>query len=56
MLVDMDYTAGFVASPFGVGKYCGYCPETGMVIVEMDYSYLVEVPGTECYPLEERRE
>jgi len=49
-----DHTAGFVATPNGIGKYVQYNPETGTVIVEMDYSYLVEFSGAECYPLPER--
>jgi hypothetical protein len=54
--MHLDPTAGFVTTPFGVGKYVGYDPTTGTVIVEMDYSFLVEIPGEQCYPLTERRE
>jgi hypothetical protein len=52
----LDPTAAFIATPCGVGKYVQYEPHTGTVIVEMDYSYLVEIPGEQCYPLTELTE
>ena len=52
----LDPTTAFIATPCGVGKYVGYDPTTGTVIVEMDYSLLVELPGEQCYPLTELTE
>ncbi len=44
-----DATAEMVKTPDGWGKYVKYDPTTGIVTVEMDYSYLVDYNVKDCY-------
>lgn len=48
----MEVDGGWIITPGGVGRYVEYIPATGKVVVEMDYEYLVEFDGDECYPAE----
>ena len=44
-----DDTTGMIRTPDGWGKYVSYNPATHKVTVEMDYMYLVEYDGKDCY-------
>ncbi len=44
---------GRVETPAGIGRFVEYIGHTGKVVVEMDYTYLVEFDGREVYICEE---
>ncbi|MDI6840461.1 MAG: hypothetical protein QMD71_06420 [bacterium] len=44
-----DITAGSVQTPQGIGKFVEFIGHTGKVLVEMDYSYIVEFDAGEVY-------
>jgi len=44
-----DITAGYVTTPAGPGKYVHYDAAKGKVIVEHDFTHLVEYPAEEVY-------
>lgn len=49
----VDPTAGWIKTPGGVGKFVSFDPMKKVVLVEMDYAYLVEYDASECYLYEE---
>lgn len=49
----IDPTAGWIKTPGGVGKFVSFDPMKKVVLVEMDYAYLVEYDAAECYVYEE---
>jgi hypothetical protein len=44
-----DETAGWIYTPGGPGKFVLYDPTRQVVVVEVDYSHLVEYPASECF-------
>ncbi len=47
---DIHNVGGEIVTPSGIGRYVGFNPTNGEVIVEMDFEYLVAFNGNECYP------
>ena len=47
--VNYDVTAGWIKTHVGTGKYIEYNGNTQKVTLEMDYGYLVELDGRDCY-------
>jgi hypothetical protein len=47
--VNYDLTSGWIKTHIGTGKYVDYNGNTGKATLEMDYGYLVELDGRECY-------
>lgn len=49
MVPEYDPTAGPVLTPEGWGKFVRWDSTRRKVLVEFEYSYLVEFDGDECY-------
>ena len=47
--VNYDATAGWIKTHVGTGKYIEFNGNTKKVTLEMDYGYLVELDGRDCY-------